>query len=251
MNESKVTGFSLGGYAYGEGDRLALFFTREMGKIRVAARGARKSGSKTSVLTELFNECELALTRRSGSEVHTLIQGRLLDARIGLKSHLASLSALQVLSDILRSALPDDEPQPELFRVLENTLNRIALAPNRPETSLAAFILRFLDLGGYPLSLEVCASCGEAARGPGCLSVRRGGWACAECVSSPGEGPDLSAGALVILKKLREEGSGTISAALAAHSRPAFKAAALYLSHTLEHELATVEYFLKVTESLK
>jgi len=247
--ETRVHGFSLGGYAYGEGDRLTLFFSREKGKVRLAVKGARKSGSKLFVLTELFNESELSITRRPGAEVYRLLQGRLLDSRPKLKERLASLTALQVLADILRTALPDDEPQPDLYVAVEEALSRIERSLDRPEVALIGFILRFHDWGGYPLSLDACAVCGKSGAAEGRLSIRRGGWTCGKCAIPEAEGPELSRGALEILRRLRSEGTGKIPKTSSGQVREAFTSIASYLSHTLEHELPTVGYFLRVIES--
>jgi len=245
MHESKVSGFSLGGWSYGEGDHLTVFFTREAGKIRAAVKGSRSKPSKLRVLSELFNESELVLSRRAGSDIHRLTQGRLMDARLPLKANLASLSALQVLADILRSGLPDAEPQEELYEALTGTLGRIALHPGRPEAALTAFILRFLDLGGYPLRLGECALCGQDARGKGRLSALRGGWVCAECGAPPAEGPETEDAVRSLLEKLRGEKTGLLRRGADLPLSDAFRAAALYLSHALETELPTVDFYLK------
>jgi len=247
--ETKTRAFSLGGYAYGEGDRLVLFYSRDLGKIKASAKGVRKNLSKLSPLTELFNESDVVLARRPGADIYRLAQGRLLDSRHHLKERLASISSLQVLSDILRSAVPDGEPNSELYESLLSVLDRIGLSRDKPEAALAAFILRFLDQGGYPLALESCAECGKETGGPGRLSVLRGGWVCGSCDPHPSEGLKVSKDVLLILRKLRKEGAGTLPASAAVSAREAFRVAAHYLRHTVEQKLETVDYFLRVTDT--
>lgn len=244
--ETKARAFSLGGYAYGEGDRLILFYSLELGKIKASAKGVRKNLSKLSPLTELFNESDIILARRPGAEIYRLTQGRLLDSRPRLKERLASISSLQVLSDVMRSAVPEGEPNGELYQLLVSALDRIALSRDKPEAALTSFLLRFLDLGGYPLALEICAECGREAAGAGRLSVVRGGWVCGSCEPHPSEGLKVSKDVLQVLRKLRKEVSGSLPASSASAAREAFRVAADYLRHTVEQKLETVDYFLRV-----
>jgi DNA repair protein RecO (recombination protein O) len=247
--ETKTRAFSLGGYAYGEGDRLVLFYSRELGKIKASAKGVRKSLSKLSPLIEIFNESEIILARRPGAEIYRLVQGRLADSRPRLKERLASISALQVLSDVMRSAVPDGEPNEDLYRLLLSALDRIGLSRDKPEAALTSFLLRFLDLGGYPLALETCAECGKETVGSGRLSVSRGGWVCTACDPHPAEGLKVTKDVLWILRKLRHEGTGTLPSAIAPSAREAFRVTADYLCRAVETELGTVDYFLRVTDS--
>jgi DNA repair protein RecO (recombination protein O) len=250
VGEQKVHCVSLGGYAYGEGDRLIVLYTREMGKVKAAAKGVRKAPSKLSVFTELFSESEVLLTRRPGAEIYRLIQGRLIRSRRKLKERLASIAALQVLADVLRKALPDDEPQEELYDLLSSTLDRLEGAGDRPEAALSSFLLRFLDMGGYPLRMDACGLCGEKPKGAGRLSARRGGWICADCGAPVSEGPEVQANVLGLLRKLRGEGKGVLSASDAPRARAAFRAASAYLIVTLEDHLPSVDYFFRVTDSI-
>jgi DNA repair protein RecO (recombination protein O) len=246
--ELKVRGFSLGGYAYGEGDRLVLFYTLERGRVKVSAPGARRTGSKFSAISELFNESELSLARRPNGEVFRLLQGRLLDARPALKSGLPSLASLQFLADILRQAIPDDEPQPELYAALLGVLDRMVPAGDHPEAALASFIVRFLLLGGYPLILEKCVQCGGGGVGGGRLSARRGGFVCAGCHAPAAEGPEIGGKPLDVLRFLQSEGTGRLPAASRIAAREAFRSVASYLLHILERDLPTLGYFLRVTQ---
>lgn len=247
--ETRTRVFSLGNYPYGEGDRVVVFYSRDLGKIKAAAKGVRKSTSKLVVLTELLNESDVVLAKRPGADLYRLAHGSLLDSRPALKERLASISALQVLADVLRSCVPDAEPDEGLYALLTETLERIGLGRDHPEAALARFFLRFLERGGYPASLASCAACGRSDAQVGRLSAMRGGWVCSSCDPNPSEGVKLSGEALGILRRLQVEGRGSLPAASAPDCREAFRAVALYLRHTLEQDLPTVDYYLRVTST--
>jgi DNA repair protein RecO (recombination protein O) len=246
--ETKVRAFSLGSYAFGEGDRLVVFYTREQGKLKASAKGVRKPASKLVVLTELFNESALTLARRPGAEIYRLVHGTLADSHPSLRERLASISALQVMADVMRSCVPDAEPQMELYDLLASTLSRVGAGRDHPEAALTAFLLRFLEMGGYPLALEFCAACGKSDGAGGRLSALRGGWVCASCDPSASEGLKVSREVLALLRRLRREGTGTLPGSAAASARDALRVVGDYLRHTVEHDLPTLEYYLRVTE---
>src|SRR5215831_13719951 len=56
-------------YSLAEADKICVFLTREMGKVRGVAHGARKMKSRFGSALELFTEVSLTFFQREGREL--------------------------------------------------------------------------------------------------------------------------------------------------------------------------------------
>ncbi len=244
-----VRGLVLSAFPHSESDKIVQIYSLQAGKIRAFAKGARKPRSRLAAALEPFTEANFILIRRQGGDLFVISQAKVLDDHHELKTGLATLALLQVLADILIQALPDQEPNRELYKLLKETLTAFRKYPGSSEQILTAFCLQFIELSGFPLELDRCAECGESLLKKNTFLIsHRGGALCGNCCPS-GPGP-LRVGPreLEILKRLR---SLPLERAHVIHSASAnFRSMLLslleYLEYTVGKKLMTVEFFLKM-----
>lgn len=65
-------------YNFGEADRILVVLTSNQGKLRLIAKGARKSNSKLAGGIELFSICSVTYIAGKG-DIHTLISARIIE----------------------------------------------------------------------------------------------------------------------------------------------------------------------------
>lgn len=165
---------------WGEADRLLTLFTREHGKLRVIAKGARKVLSRKAGHLEPFTHVTIQLAR--GRELPIVSQVETLEAYLPLREDLVKLGyASYVLELIDRFTYDEEGNNPVIFRVLTETLARIA---NEPDGWLAAryYEMRLLDFLGFRPKLFECANCGrEVEPLDQYFSPSAGGVICPKC----------------------------------------------------------------------
>lgn len=71
---------------WGEADRMLTIFTRELGKLRVVAKGARRPRSRKAGHLEPFTRVALLLAR--GREIWIVTQAETLDAYLPVRDDL-------------------------------------------------------------------------------------------------------------------------------------------------------------------
>ncbi len=161
MRELADDGVVLRTYRYREADRIAVLFTRHHGKVRVLARGARKTTSRLGGALEVLGHVgvDLVATRgelyvaRHVAHRSTLSTLRADYARIG-----AGYAVVEAL-DALPEGLADEavyELAVRVLRTLDDRAYRPALVP-------ASFYLRLLALDGSAPMVEACVECGREA----------------------------------------------------------------------------------------
>ena len=188
----------LRGYKLGETSKLVVLLTRERGKLRAVARGARGARPRYQSALEPLSEVRVTLYGRQGSELLRLGNAELLHSafRAGTKSLDAAL-LLSGCAELVDAFCPEGEVEEKVYR-LALAVVRAAEAGATPELLsryLEAWLLR---LTGLHPQLDVCASCG-AVLPSGRLQYHRPahGFVCEGC--GPATGPELSPAARALL----------------------------------------------------
>ncbi|MGL5083189.1 MAG: DNA repair protein RecO [Microcoleaceae cyanobacterium] len=144
-----ATGINLKGIPLGESDRLLTILTREYGIVRAVAPGARKTRSQLGGRADLFVVNHLLLMR--GRSLHKISQAETLKSYSGLSRNLGKLAAGQYLTELVLTQALSDQPQEELFLLLNNHLNRLEGLPNPPGSETCCSILTCLAHGTFHL----------------------------------------------------------------------------------------------------
>lgn len=163
MNRTyKVTGIILKATPLGESDRLLTILTQELGLIRVAAPGARKSRSRLGGRIGLFVVNQFLIAK--GRSLDKITQADIVNSHSGLGKNLGKLAAGQYLAELVLSQALSEQPQAELFLLLEEHLSRLEQLPNlpTPETAIAIVaclthgIFHLLALAGIAPQVQLC-----------------------------------------------------------------------------------------------
>lgn len=232
---------------YGEADRLLTLFTRQLGKTRAIAKGARKIASRKAGHIEPFTHVKLQLAQ--GRDLFIVTQADTVDAYLPLRDDLLLTGhAAYVLELLDRFSYEDQTEAPSLFRLLTDTLARLA-SRHDPWLVVRYYEMRLLDHAGFRPQLFECANCGRAVQPEDqFFSFSAGGVICPRCGQGLKHPHPISVEALKYLRHFQRS-----SYAEAARARPSpevqKEAESLmqgYFTYLLERELNTPGFLKKV-----
>jgi DNA repair protein RecO (recombination protein O) len=154
----KATGINLKTQALGESDRIVTILTREFGLIRAVAPGARKHNSSLGGRSGMFVVNELLIAK--GRSLDKITQAQTIKTYPGLAQDLGKLAASQYLAEIVLCQALSEQPQEELYELLNEHLRKLETLP-RTETSgifanLTHGVFQFLTLAGLTPQVQVC-----------------------------------------------------------------------------------------------
>jgi DNA repair protein RecO (recombination protein O) len=185
-------------YDWGETDRLLAIFTRELGKVRAIAKGARKPQSRKAGHIEPLMRSQLQLAR--GRDLFIVTQAENIEAYDQLRTDLTLLGYAAYCIELLdRFTYEEGENRP-LYDLIITTLLRLSTQPN-PVFTLRYFEIRLLDLLGFRPHLFHCARC-EADIEPEdqFFSAEQGGILCPTCGRGTGGARPVTMNALKYLR---------------------------------------------------
>ncbi|HZM21918.1 MAG TPA: DNA repair protein RecO [Anaerolineales bacterium] len=234
---------------YGEADRLLTLYTRQLGKTRVLAKGARKIASRKAGHIEPFTQVKLQLAR--GRDMLLVTQADTVDAYLPLREDLILTSQASYVLELLdRFTYVDDTENPSTFRLLTDTLARLA-SNDDPWLVIRYYEMRLLDHLGFRPQLIQCVNCGREIKAEDqFFSFRAGGVICPRC----GLGlPQLKPIKVETLKYLRhfQRSSYRDASRARPNSEVQTEAEGLmqgYFTYLLERELNTPGFLKKIQE---
>lgn len=187
---------------YGESDRLVTFYSREAGKLRGIAKGARRSQKR---FVHTFESSSLVLmTCRERKSLIWIEACKLLEPYLELRAEVERWGYAALLSEIFLEMAPEGEVQEELFELLNATL--LQLTKNRdPLNVMLLFMVRFLDRMGYLPELSRCSVCRSPLRASRrwLWRVKQGDLVCQKHGSVQPSGFPLDVGTLVLMEQSR------------------------------------------------
>jgi len=148
-------------YSLGESDRLVSFLSRNMGRVRGVAAGARRTKSRFGSTLERLTHVRLWFFEKETRDLVRINQSELIESFLDAFSDFPSSVALSIFSEVTEAVLPEHEPSDANFRLLLLAAQAIKRTL-RPELPLAYFSLWTVKLAGWLPALHACARCGRA-----------------------------------------------------------------------------------------
>lgn len=155
----KATGINLKSMPLGEADRLLTVLTQEFGLIRAVAPGARKQNSKIGGRSGLFVVNELLIAK--GRSLDKITQAETIESYPALSQDLGKLAASQYLAEMAMCQALSEQPQTELFYLLNEHLKRLEQLPKSSGFSILAHLchatFHLLALAGVAPQIQACS----------------------------------------------------------------------------------------------
>jgi DNA repair protein RecO (recombination protein O) len=185
-------------YPLAEADRIVVLFTREQGKVRAVAGGARKTSSRLSAALEPLSHLHLQLYGKEGSELLRIRQCELLHSYLGKDSSPERLCALSYFAELTLEFIQENNPAPLLFRLLLALMD-VVEKRGIHEALVRYFELWLLKLNGLLPDYGYCSACGRCVKGNGFFAAGDSGRGmCADCAQGGGVPICAAAGDLIL-----------------------------------------------------
>ncbi|MCA9932721.1 MAG: DNA repair protein RecO [Ardenticatenaceae bacterium] len=186
---------------FGEADRLLTLFSRDYGKIRAIAKGARKPQSRKTGHVELFMRSRFFLAE--GRDLHVITQAELVEAYAALREDLVRTTYASYACELLDRFTTEDDRHVDMYDLLAEVLDWFATID---DVMLAArtYELRLLSMAGFRPQLFECLACREPIQEQDqFFSAELGGLLCPNCQAEDGRAVPITAVAVKVLRYLQ------------------------------------------------
>ena len=232
---------------FGEADRLLTVYTPERGKMRLLAKGVRKTTSRKAGHVELFMLTNMLIAH--GRTWDIVSQAEIVEPYRILREDLDKTSHAYYLAELLDRFTEEHDTNAPLFELLALTLAHLEHTDD-PFIVLRYFEMHLLSLTGFQPQLHFCVACQEALEpvDDNYFHFVDGG---ALCPTHGPSRPNAEPLPLPILKVLRflqtESWEKIVKLQLTAATRREVESLLLgYITFLLERQLKSVDFLRKL-----
>lgn len=200
----KTEGIVLRSMNLGEADRVLTVLTPRLGKLRVIAKGVRRTRSRIGGALEPFSDVQLVLA--VGRTFDVVTSSSLEDPHLGLRNDLHSTAAAWYVVELADRFCEGAADSHEAFRLLAQALSGLDAPPTEVSREVVArwFELQLLDAMGFRPELGRCLDCGARIEPEGnAFSPVGGGVLCPQCSHAALGARPISSDALKVLRHLQ------------------------------------------------
>jgi len=200
----KTEGIVLRSMNLGEADRVLTILTPRLGKLRVIAKGVRRTRSRIGGALEPFSDVQLVLA--VGRTFDVVTSSSLEDPHLGLRNDLHSTAAAWYVIELADRFCEGSADSHEAFRLLAQALSALDAPPAEVAREVVArwFELSLLNAMGFRPALARCLECGAQIEPDGnAYSPVGGGVLCPACSHAAHGARTISADALKVLRHLQ------------------------------------------------
>lgn len=152
-------------YRVGEADKIVVFFTLDLGKIRGIAKGARRPRSRFGGSLEVGTELELTFFEKEGRELVSVDRCDIVRSGFRHFGEPILATTLGYVTELADAFAPEREPSQRIYRLLRAMI--ASLASSSSSSSMSETLARYYEAwllrlsGLYPWRRS-CSSCGRS-----------------------------------------------------------------------------------------
>lgn len=231
---------------WSETSRIVTLFTREFGKVRAVAKGARRPKSPFDAALDLLSICSVVFIRKTSDALDLLTEARLVRRFRPPGRDLSRLYAAYYVAELLHDLTDDHDPHVPAYDAAAQAL--ASLAETGGGDSVGRIVLGFevaaLKHLGFVPELARCVGCGRELKGEGrvAFGMLAGGVLCADCRPGQRQVVSLSGPAWEQLRRL-SAGTEETEASMDLKTRRELRGVMnAYVSHLAGRKLRMQDY---------
>ncbi len=233
---------------FGEADRLLTLYTREFGKLRAIAKGARKPQSRKTGHVELLMRSQFLLAE--GRDLHIITQAEMVEAYPALRADLVKTTYASYIVELLDRFTVEEDSNQDIYHLLAEALSWLSETDDvRLPTRI--FELRLLGLTGFQPQLFQCVSCDTPIQEQDqFFSAELGGLLCPDCRQADRSAKPMTAVAVKVLRYLQTRSWDTVKSLQLKRPLHAELEAIMhfYLIFILERNLKSIDFLNRLRE---
>jgi DNA repair protein RecO (recombination protein O) len=147
---------------YRETSKIVTFYTREFGKIKAIAKGARQAKSKFGASLEPMAHVALVLYKKDHRDLHLVSQCDTLTSFRYLYDDIDKMTVGMLMVELVDRVSHDEESRGILFPLLQETLVALNAATKHYRNLLYRFEIALSSTLGFHPSFQNCTVCGRS-----------------------------------------------------------------------------------------
>jgi len=183
----KTTAVVLKTWKFGETSKIVSLLTKDFGKVRVMAKGARSPKSGFKGCLEPLTYIGIVFYDKKTRDLQLLSKTDLIDAHIRFIGDMPRTTLGFAAAELVDKAIAGNEPMASIFDLFVDVLSALNRSSGFLEGIFWFFESRLITLMGYKPTWDACISCGKSlGKHGGYFQPDSGGLLCTDCGAGGG-----------------------------------------------------------------
>ena len=181
-------GILLRAFDFRETSRIAVFFTKNYGKVKGLLKGIRKDHRKFGSSLDKFSVNDIVYYQHRNSDLHLIGQCDLKTLFLPIRRDVKKTMAANYILELVNIVMPVEQENGEVYQLMLDYLESLQTAFDVNKL-VHIFQVKILHLSGFRPHIDSCVVCQKKIAGHARFSMRLGGLLCGDCRNN-----DVSAG---------------------------------------------------------
>lgn len=191
----KTDGIVLKTFDLRETSRIAIFFTKEFGKVSGVLKGIRKDHKKFGSSVDRFSVNYIVYYQYRNSDLHLISHCDLKSYYYPIRQDLKKSLAASYILELVNLIMPPEEKNEKIYNLMLDFLESLQ-THNDASLLVHYFQIKILSLSGFKPHLDACLKCKTLIIEKARFSLREGGLVCLNCAAGDATLELLSPGAV-------------------------------------------------------
>jgi len=183
MSTEKTQGIVIRQADFSETSRVVTFYTRDLGKVPLLAKGARRPKGAFASSLDLLSVCDIVFIRKASGGLGILTEAGLQRRFQNTGRELLRLYGGYYVAELLEGLNEEYDPHPGLYEATLSSMRKLDDASFPPRLAIILFELALLREIGHLPNFETCLKCDRPTTdaAPFAYWVSQGGLLCRNC----------------------------------------------------------------------
>ena len=163
-----------------ETSRIAVFYTKDRGKVKGVLKGIRADSRKFGSSVDKFSVNDLVYYEYSRSDLHLISQCDLKQFYFMIRQDYKRNVAANYMLELVDTVMPLEHPNKRVYRLMLDYLASLETVEDIDKL-VHIFQIKILLLSGFRPHIDACVKCRKKVDGKVRFSLRAGGLICAQC----------------------------------------------------------------------
>ncbi len=181
-----------------ETSRIAIFFTKNHGKLKGVLKGIRKDHKKFGSNLDRFSVNDIVYYHHGNSDLHLVGQCDLKAFFFEVRKDLKKTMAAQYVLELVNAIMPTEEKNEDVYELMMNYFSSLEKAFDI-DRLVHVFQAKILSLSGFRPHIDSCIICGVQIHQAARFSHQLGGLICPACKIQDTSAQPVSRGVIASL----------------------------------------------------
>lgn len=204
MRQYKTQGIIIKRSNFSESDKLLDIYTRDYGRVRVIAKGVRKTKSKLSGHLELFYLSDFVIHK--GKNLDIITGANLLESYKNIREDKDITNSAYYMAELVYRSTHEDLSSRKIFNLIKESFSSIS-HKNRDKL-MCYFELKLFDILGHRPEVGKCVVCSsKVSDDKNYFDYFDGGLVCHKCLKNKERAVEADKNLIKILRVIEKQNS--------------------------------------------